>query len=61
LLTQDSAVVLTHDDTPVGFAFLRRFGRGWAVAPVIAPDATAPKALILHWLAQNRAISAAST
>lgn len=53
LLAHDSAVVLTHDHTPVGFAMLRRFGRGWSVAPVVAPDADGAKALILHWLAQN--------
>lgn len=53
LTAQDSAVVLTHDHVPVGFAMLRRFGRGWSVAPVVAPDADGAKALILHWLAQN--------
>lgn len=53
LTAQDSTVVLTHDDIPVGFALLRRFGRGWSVAPVVAPDADGAKALILHWLAQN--------
>jgi GNAT superfamily N-acetyltransferase len=53
LTAQDSAVVLTHDDIPVGFALLRRFGRGWSVAPVVAPDLDGAKALILHWLAQN--------
>lgn len=53
LLTQDKAVVLTRDHAPVGFALLRRFGRGWSVAPVVAPDADGAKALILHWLAQN--------
>lgn len=53
LTAQDSAVVLTHDDVPVGFAMLRRFGRGWSIAPVLAPDADGAKALILRWLAQN--------
>ena len=28
-----------------------RFGRGWAVSPVVAPDTERAKALILHWLA----------
>jgi predicted N-acetyltransferase YhbS len=53
ILAQDSAVVLTRDHTPVGFAALRRFGRGWSIAPIIAPDADGAKALILHWLGQN--------
>lgn len=53
LTAQNSTVVLTHDDIPVGFALLRRFGRGWSVAPVVAPDLDGAKALILHWLAQN--------
>ena len=53
LLAHDSAVVLTRDHTPTGFALLRRFGRGWSVAPVVANDAEGAKALILHWLGQN--------
>lgn len=44
-------VVLSHDQHPVGFAMLRRFGRGWSIAPVVAPDAAGAKALIHHWLA----------
>lgn len=50
LLPESQAVVLTQDDEPVGFALLRRFGRGWAIAPVVAPDADGAKALISHWL-----------
>jgi predicted N-acetyltransferase YhbS len=53
LLEQDKAVMLTHDHAPVGFALLRRFGRGWSIAPVVAPDGDGAKALILHWLGQN--------
>ncbi|WP_164852657.1 GNAT family N-acetyltransferase [Novosphingobium umbonatum] len=53
LNAQDRTVVLTHDDVPVGFANLRRFGRGWSIAPVVAPDVDGAKVLILHWLAQN--------
>ncbi|MEO7383798.1 MAG: GNAT family N-acetyltransferase [Novosphingobium sp.] len=44
-------VVYTRDNVPIGFAMLRRFGSGWSVAPVVAPDAASAKALILHWLA----------
>ena len=49
----DSAqtVVLTRDHVPTGFAQFRRFGRGWLVGPVVAPDQAGAKALILHWLA----------
>ncbi len=45
-----STVVLTRDHVPQGFAQFRRFGRGWLVGPVVAPDAIGAKALILHWL-----------
>lgn len=47
---QASTVVLTRDHVPQGFAQFRRFGRGWLVGPVVAPDAAGAKALILHWL-----------
>lgn len=50
LAAQSDTVVYTRDNVPVGFAMLRRFGRGWAIAPVVAPDAAVAKALILHWL-----------
>ncbi|MEO6715829.1 MAG: GNAT family N-acetyltransferase [Novosphingobium sp.] len=51
LAVNSRTVVLSRNDVPVGFAMLRRFGRGWAIAPVVAPDAAGAKALILHWLA----------
>lgn len=51
LAIDSSTVVYTRDNVPVGFAMLRRFGRGWSIAPVVAPDAAVAKALILHWLA----------
>jgi len=53
LMARDKGVVLTRDHVPVGFAMLRRFGRGWSIAPVIAPDADGAKVLILHGLAQH--------
>lgn len=53
LLERSSAVVLTRDHVQVGFALFRRFGRGWSIAPVIAPDTNGAKALISHWLAAN--------
>jgi ribosomal protein S18 acetylase RimI-like enzyme len=46
-------VVLTRDNHPVGFALLRRFGRGWSVGPVIAPDAQGARALVSHWLGKQ--------
>lgn len=53
LAGEGSTVVLTRDHVPVGFAQLRRFGHGWSIGPVVAPDAEGAKALILHWLATN--------
>lgn len=51
-LARDSrTVVYTRDNEAVGFAMIRRFGRGWVIGPVVAPDAAVAKALILHWLA----------
>lgn len=46
----NKCVVLTRDHDPVGFALLRRFGRGSAIAPIVAPDLAGAKALITHWL-----------
>ena len=43
-------VVLTRDHQTVGFAQIRRFGRGWLVGPVVAPDQGGAQALILHGL-----------
>lgn len=51
LAADSRTVVLSRDQHPVGFAMLRRFGRGWSIAPVVAPDGAGAKALILHWLA----------
>jgi predicted N-acetyltransferase YhbS len=44
----DATVVLDHDDHACGFAMLRRFGRGHAIGPVVAPNAEGAKALIAH-------------
>jgi GNAT superfamily N-acetyltransferase len=32
-----------------GFAALRKFGHGYVIGPVVAPDAARAKALIAHW------------
>ncbi len=54
LLAQaDACVVLDHDGTQKGFAMLRRFGRGHAIGPVVAPDADSAKALIAHLAGMN--------
>ncbi len=49
----DACVVLDHDGTQQGFAMLRRFGRGHAIGPVVAPDAESAKALIAHLAGMN--------
>lgn len=53
LANEGSTVVLTRDHVPVGFAQLRRFGHGWSIGPVVAPDAEGARTLILHWLSTN--------
>lgn len=49
----DACVVLDHEGTQKGFAILRRFGRGHAIGPVVAPDAEGAKALIAHLAGMN--------
>jgi hypothetical protein len=44
----EATVVLDHDGSAQGFGMLRRFGRGHAIGPVVAPDAQGAKALIAH-------------
>jgi len=51
--TAEACVVLDHDAQPRGFAMLRRFGRGHAIGPVVAPDAEGAKALIAHLVGMN--------
>jgi len=48
-----ATVVLDHDGTAQGFAMLRRFGRGHAIGPVVAPNAEGAKALIAHLAGLN--------
>jgi predicted N-acetyltransferase YhbS len=42
-------VVIDRYDELIGFAMLRRFGLGYAIGPVVAPDTERAKALISHW------------
>ncbi|MEP7221818.1 MAG: GNAT family N-acetyltransferase [Novosphingobium sp.] len=50
LFAEGSTVVLCQEHKQTGFAVMRRFGRGWAIGPVVAPDAAGAKAMIAHWL-----------
>ena len=50
VLSDGDTVVLDRDGEPRGFAVLRRFGRGQAIGPVVAPDAVGARALIAHWV-----------
>jgi GNAT superfamily N-acetyltransferase len=49
LLAEGDTVVLAREGEAVGFATIRRFGRGFAIGPVVAPDLEGAKALIAHW------------
>ena len=53
LLADVDTVVLDHGGQARGFAMLRRFGRGLAIGPVVAPDADGAKALIAHLVGLN--------
>lgn len=53
ILNTARGVMFDSNNSPVGFSFLRRFGRGFSVGPTVAPDALAAKALISHWLASK--------
>lgn len=53
LLGMASGVVLDRAGEALGFALLRRFGRGHVIGPVVAQDAAAAQALIGHFLAAN--------
>ncbi|RDJ97958.1 GNAT family N-acetyltransferase [Paraburkholderia lacunae] len=55
LLDFAEGVLLERSGELVGFSLFRRFGRGYAIGPVVAahsPDDRRAKALIAHWLAQ---------
>jgi predicted N-acetyltransferase YhbS len=53
LLELAKGIVLARDEEVLGFALLRRFGRGYCIGPVVAPDAGRAKALIGHWVAMH--------
>ena len=50
LLANAQTVILDDNEEVAGVACFRRFGRGYVIGPVIAPDINRAKALISHWL-----------
>ncbi len=50
VLDKGHGVVLDSDGEVTGFALFRRFGRGYVVGPVVAPDKDRAKGLIAQWL-----------
>lgn len=53
LLAEGKGIVLAGGDEVLGFALLRRFGRGHVIGPVVAPDAGRATALVGHWVAMH--------
>ena len=53
LLEIGKGIVLARGEEIVGFALFRRFGRGYCIGPVIAPDVDRAKALIGYWVAMH--------
>ncbi len=53
LLEAGKGIVLARGEEMVGFAIFRRFGRGYAIGPVVAPDAARAQALVSHWVAMH--------
>jgi GNAT superfamily N-acetyltransferase len=49
LLTVADGVAIDRYGELIGFAMLRKFGHGYVIGPVIAPDIDRAKALISHW------------
>lgn len=53
VLAQGSGIAIESDGELIGFALIRRFGRGYTIGPVVAPDTERAKALISHWVASH--------
>jgi GNAT superfamily N-acetyltransferase len=49
LLNAANCVAIDLYDDLIGFAALRRYGLGYVIGPVVAPDVNRAKALIAHW------------
>jgi GNAT superfamily N-acetyltransferase len=54
LLPLSDGVVLDREGEAIGFALIRRFGRGQVIGPVVAPDPEAARALIAHGLGSRQ-------
>jgi predicted N-acetyltransferase YhbS len=50
ILDKGHGIVLDREGEVIGFAIFRRFGRGYVVGPVVAPDQARAKSLIAQWL-----------
>ena len=53
VLAQGNGIAIERDGELTGFALIRRFGRGYTIGPVVAPDTERAKALISHWVASH--------
>jgi ribosomal protein S18 acetylase RimI-like enzyme len=53
LAEAEATVVLDHEGDVRGFGLLRRFGRGHAIGPVVAPDDVGARAIIAHLAGMN--------
>jgi GNAT superfamily N-acetyltransferase len=53
LLEAGQGIVLARSGEAIGFAIFRRFGRGYVIGPVVAPDRARAQALISHWVAMH--------
>lgn len=49
LVSVAEGAVLERNGDLAGFSVMRRFGRGHAIGPIVAPDSESAKALIAHW------------
>lgn len=49
LLTVAEAAVLERNGELAGFSIMRRFGRGYVIGPLVAPNSDLAKALVAHW------------
>jgi GNAT superfamily N-acetyltransferase len=49
LMDEADIVAIDRYGELIGFAALRKFGLGYVIGPVLAPDAERAKALIAHW------------
>ncbi|AQH05448.1 GCN5 family acetyltransferase (plasmid) [Burkholderia sp. KK1] len=50
LLNVSEAVAIDRQGELIAFAAFRKFGHGFVIGPVIAPDVDRAKALIAHWV-----------